>query len=126
CSAPERRERVGPALVGAHVVHVAAVGVVERPGRARLLLEAAQRLFALWAGPENLDGDVAVQLAIAGDENASHGATAQLALDLVSIVEPRQPVILVMQGRLGVLVWRAGHAMPPSEHARRDRAASSS
>src|SRR5438309_2452354 len=70
------------------IVHVEDVGVIERAGGASFLLEAVQRLLSVQAGGEHLDGDVATELAVVGDEDAPHPAAADLLLDAVALVDP--------------------------------------
>jgi hypothetical protein len=40
------------------------------------------------AGGEHLDGHVAAELAVVGDEDAPHPAAADLLLDAVALVDP--------------------------------------
>jgi len=49
---------------------------------------AAQRFLSVQAGGEHLDGDVAAEFAVVGDEDAPHPAVADLFLDAVALVYP--------------------------------------
>jgi hypothetical protein len=76
------------ALVRPDVVHVKDVGVIERAGSARFLLEPAQRFLSVQSRSEHFDGDVAAELAVVGDEDPPHSASADLFLDAVALVNP--------------------------------------
>ena len=69
---------------GADVVDRDDVGIVERRGGARLLLEAVQPVgVGGEVGRQHLDGDVAVEAVVAGAIDLAHPAGAQQADDLV-------------------------------------------
>ena len=61
------------------------VGMVERGGRARFLLEAPRpRVVGAEVAGEDLDRDLASQLEVAGQINDAHAAGAELPADLVA------------------------------------------
>ena len=83
-SRQQLRDDVGDAAFGADVVERDNVRMIERGGRARLLLEAGD---AVGIGGDdlgqNLDGDIAMQAAVAGSVDLAHSANAENTQDRV-------------------------------------------
>ena len=78
------RDDIGLALEGADVVDRQDVGVVQGPGRLRLLLEAAQPLrIARERRRQHLDRDVPLESLVARPVHLAHSSGANLAEDLV-------------------------------------------
>ena len=74
-----RARRAGPDVVDGEDV-----GVVERTRRSRLLAEAAQLVFAVPAGGEELDRHLSIEVQIPRDEDAAHPAASELPLDSIT------------------------------------------
>ncbi len=102
------------ALVDAHVVDDAHVGVAQRPGGARLLLEPTDALgVAGKPARDDLDRDVAAEPAVVRAEHLSHPARPEGGEDRIGS-ERRT-------GGEHAGQWSAG-ALPPSDGFRPDRA----
>jgi len=102
---------VRAALVRPDIVHVEDVGVIERAGGARFLFEAAQLSLIVQAGGEHLDGDVAPELAVVGDEDAPHPAAADLFRYSVALIDPGKARCFACWDRRSHLLGLA-HAAP--------------
>ena len=69
------------------VVDIDDVRMAQRTGGASFLLEPTELLFAVRSGHQHLDGDVARQAQVASEEDPSHPAATNLALDDVPLGE---------------------------------------
>ena len=68
----------------ADVVHGNDVGVVQRTGRARFLLESASLLIVMLVRRQDLDGHGAANLDVASAQDAPRSVATQLLLDGVA------------------------------------------
>ena len=64
--------------------------MIERSGRTGLLLESLNVEWVVVAGGEYLDGDVATELQVVGNEDAAHSSATELPTDPVASAEEFQ------------------------------------
>ena len=108
---------------GADVVHRHDVGMRQPRQRLRLAHQALLALAAEEAEAQQLEGDLAIELRIVGEEDHAHaalpdGRNEHVAADAIAGAQPRFPRRLRLggMGRLafGLAVVALGHVRPPS------------
>ena len=89
------------AILLANVVNGDDVRMVQRTGRARLLLEPAQRVLIVCASPEEFDRHLTVEFQVPRDDYPAHPAATQLPLDDEPLPELRDWIRLRSRFRGG-------------------------